>query len=384
MTFGTVFNNKGGSSQLVELRGRRPVAGGGFRGVRVEIDGGVISKVESTPGLERSWPIISPGFIELQCNGALGRDFSDPSMDPAPIPEYLAATGVTAYLATVVTAAPEAYPRLLRRLRGLSALSGALCLGVHLEGPFLNPNHSGAHNPHWIRGMDPRAVKSLAVEPVRLVTLAPELEGGGEACARFRAAGIVVSAGHSGASYQEALRAFDAGVSAGTHLFNAMPPLHHREPGLAGALLERSAPPAGLIPDGRHVHPAMVRLAWAARGPEGIFLVTDAIPAVGLPQGEYWLFGQRVLVSAQDARLADGRLAGSMLSMNCAVANVASWTGDLPGALRAASETPAKVLGLSSRKGRLEPGYDADLVLLDDNLKVLRTYVGGREAYGAG
>lgn len=371
------------TEQVTELIGRRPRAGGRFEGIRLEIEGEQIASVQRLPRVGRTLPILAPGWIDLQCNGALGQDFSDVAADFTAVPPFLAQSGVTGYLATVITAAPESYPLLLDRLKGLRDLPGAQFLGVHLEGPFLNGDYRGAHNPDWLQGFSEPLIRSLAVDPVRLITLAPELEGGLAACSEFLARGIVPAVGHSGADYTEACIAFTAGIGAGTHLFNAMPPLHHRAPGLAGALLERDAPPVGLIADGRHVHPAMIRLAWAARGPEGIFLVTDAVPAVGLPPGEYRLSGQRVRVEADAARLEDGRLAGSLLRMNQAVANAAAWTGDLAGALRAASETPARVLGLSSHKGKLEPGYDADLLLLDDRLNVLETLVAGRTVYRA-
>ncbi len=368
---------------MVTLEGRRPLAGGGFEGIRLEIQGDCITRVERLAEAAESLPILSPGWIDLQCNGALGRDFSNPGADFTPVPEFLARNGVTGYLATVITAAPKSYPQILNRLEELRELPGARFLGVHLEGPFLNPNHRGAHNPRWLQPFSEPTVRSLARDPVRLVTLAPEMEGGLAACLQFLQQGIVPAAGHSGASYAEACRAFAGGIGAGTHLFNAMPPLHHREPGLAGALLEEGAPPVGLIADGKHLHPAMVRLAWAARGPQGVFLVTDAVPAVGLPEGEYQISGQRMRIEGDSARLEDGRLAGSLLTMNQVVANVATWTGDLAGALQAASETPARVLGLSVCKGKLEPGYDADLVLLDGQMKVLETIVAGQTVYRA-
>ena len=366
---------------MMELVGRRPLSGGGWEAIRVEVRRGTIASVQVLELDDPSLPILAPGFIDLQCNGALGQDFSDPASDLGAVPVFLARTGVTGYLATVVTAPPGSYPTLLKRLARLRRIAGAAFLGVHLEGPFLNPRYRGAHSPDWLRGFEEPLLDALAVEPVRLVTLAPELEGGLGAVARFRERGIVVAAGHSAASYDDALHAFAQGVGAGTHLFNAMPPLHHREPGLAGALLQRNSPPAGLIADGQHLHPAVVRLAWEARGPEDLFLVTDAAPAVGLPPGEYRLFGQQVLVDAETARLPDGRLAGSLLTMNRAVANAVDWTGDLPGPLRAASETPARVLGLGQRKGKLEPGFDADLVLLDGEMNVLQTVVAGKTVY---
>ena len=363
------------------IEGRLPLGAGAFEGVRLEIEGVHIVAVERLPMADPGLPIVSSGWIDLQCNGALGHDFSDPEADFDEVPSFLARNGVTGYLATVITAAPESYPAVLARLRDLSAIPGSRFLGIHLEGPFLSPGHRGAHNPGWLMHPDRAKVELLAVEPVRMVTLAPELDGALEAISRLREMGVVPSAGHSGATYEEARDAFAAGLGAGTHLFNAMPPLHHREPGLAGALLESASPPSGLIADGIHLHPAMVRLAWRARGPDGLFPVTDAVPAVGLPPGEYSLSGQRIWVDVETARMEDGRLAGSLLTMDRAIANLAAWTGDLAGVLRAASETPARILGLSKRRGRLVPGLDADLVLFDDGLNVLETIVGGRTVH---
>jgi N-acetylglucosamine-6-phosphate deacetylase len=366
---------------MIERVGRRPLAGGGFEGITVAIDGGVIASVRPLPDADPSLPIVSPGWIDMQCNGALGQDFSDPGADLTRVPAFLARGGTTGYLATVITAAPDGYPAILDRLKVLRDLPGALFLGAHLEGPFLDPSHRGAHNEEWIQEFSEAAVRSLAVDPVRMVTLAPERPGGLEACRRLVSGGIVPAVGHSGATYEEALAAFAAGVGAGTHLFNAMPPLHHRKPGLVGALLEPIAPPVGLIVDGVHLHPSVVRLAWRARGAEGLFPVTDAVPAVGLPPGEYLISGQPIRVEEGSARLLDGRLAGSLVQMNRAVANLATWTGDLAGALRSAGETPARVLGLSGSKGRLEPGYDADVLLLDDDLNVLETIIAGRTVF---
>lgn len=364
------------------LVGKRPLKGRGFETIRVEIDGGVIAAIETLSADTATQPILSPGWIDLQCNGALGRDFSI-SDEFDGVPGFLAATGVTGFLATVVTARSASYRPIIERLAVLGSETGARCLGIHLEGPFLSPQYRGAHNPEWLRGFDDPLVEELAAEQIRMITLAPEMDGGREVIGRLCGRGTVVSAGHSAATFQESLDAFEAGVGAGTHLFNAMPPLHHREPGLAGALLQPTSPPTGLIADGRHVHQAMLRLAWAARGAEGLFLVTDAIPSVGLPSGEYELSGQRVIMGAEDARLADGELAGSVLRMNEAVSRFAAWTGDLHGALRAASETPARVLGLAGRRGCLEPGYDADILLLDDRLNVLETLVAGETVYRA-
>ena len=214
----------------------------------------------------------------------------------------------------------------------------------------------------------------------RIVTLAPELPGALDAIRALRGKGIVVSAGHSNATYAEAIAAFEAGITWGTHLYNAMRGLGHREPGLPGALLSSSVP-CGLIADGIHVHPAMVKLAFKAKGTEGITLVTDAMAAMGMAPGRYKLSDRDVSVDQTSARLADGTLAGSILKMDQAMRNVIEFTNcTLAQALAMASTMPARVLGLD-HKGRIAPGCDADLVILDESLQVERTIVAGKSVY---
>jgi N-acetylglucosamine-6-phosphate deacetylase len=216
-----------------------------------------------------------------------------------------------------------------------------------------------------------------------MMTLAPELPGALDVVRRLTQHGVVVSLGHSDATFAQASEALDAGATAGTHLFNAMRPLHHREPGLAGALLTDSRATPGLIADGVHVHPAAVRLAYRARGPAGLALATDAISAAGMPEGSYALGTLSVHVHGREARLADGTLAGSVLTMDAAIRNVAAYVGcGVQQAVWMATTSPARVLGLH-HKGSLEPGADADLVILSPNLLVQKTYVAGRLVFEA-
>jgi N-acetylglucosamine-6-phosphate deacetylase len=222
----------------------------------------------------------------------------------------------------------------------------------------------------------------------RIVTLAPELPGALDAVRALRAAGIVVSAGHSAATFEQAQVAFAAGVGWGTHLYNAMSPLQHREPGLMGALLTGSTP-FGLIPDGIHSHPAMLRLAWLARGRDGIVLVTDCMAAMGMDPGTYALGEHTVTVALEGAtgiataRLEDGTLAGSVLRMDEGLRCMTAFSGcSAADALMMASANPARLLGLE-HKGRIAPGCDADLVLLSPDLRVTHTFVAGRLAFQA-
>jgi N-acetylglucosamine-6-phosphate deacetylase len=254
---------------------------------------------------------------------------------------------------------------------------------VHLEGPYLNPAKKGAHNPAFLRAPNVDEMLRWADESVRIVTLAPELPGALDAIKALRARGIVVSAGHSNATYEQARAGFDAGLGWVTHLFNAMRALGHREPGLPGATLT-SPVPCGMIVDGIHTHPSIVKLAWQALGPNRLNLVTDAMAALGMPYGQHLLGDFRVSVDDSGARLADGTLAGSTLSLDQALRNLIAFTGcGLSAALATITTTPARALGLSHERGRIEPGYVADMVLLSSDLRVRATIVGGQVVFWA-
>jgi N-acetylglucosamine-6-phosphate deacetylase len=217
---------------------------------------------------------------------------------------------------------------------------------------------------------------------VRLVTLAPELAGAPALIHALTERGVVVSAGHSLATYDQAMAGFEAGIGYGTHLFNAMPPLNHRLPGLAGALLDHEQIFLGLIVDGTHVHPAMVRLVWQ-RARSRLTLVSDAIAAAGMPPGEYSLGGQEIIVSPTESRLADGTLAGCILMLDGALRSLIDQTGcSLIEALPVVTTNPARLLGYSSTKGQIAAGYDADMVFLDADMGVIATMIGGQIVFG--
>ena len=327
---------------------------------------------------------LAPGFIDLQLNGAFGHDFTtDPSTIwrvAADLPRY----GVTRFLPTIITSPPETVRHAQAVLAGgrpADTKKGARPCGLHIEGPFFNPAKKGAHNPAYLRLPSPTAVADwTAANHVALVTLAPELDGAGETIRALRQQGVQVSAGHSLATLAEAQAGFAAGIGYGTHLFNAMPPLGHREPGLAGALLT-SDTITGIIPDGIHVHPEMVRLAWQLKK-ENLNLVTDAMAALGQPPGQYQIGDLAVTVTDTSARLADGTLAGSILALDTAVQNLIRFTHcTLPEAVTTVTRTPARLLEKTDQLGQIAPGFPADLVWLTAVGEVRRTMVAGEIAY---
>ncbi len=330
---------------------------------------------------------LVPGFIDLQLNGGFGHDFTSEPEAVWTVAARLPEHGVTAFLPTLITAplSVSARARAVLRAGPPAGWRGAAPLGWHIEGPFLNPGKRGAHSPIFLRLPDLAAVADWSPEAgVRLVTLAPELPGALDLVRALTKRGVRVSVGHSLATYAEAQAACDAGARYATHLFNAMRPLDHREPGLLGLLLTRPEVVVGLIADGSHVHPALVDLIWRARGPHGINLVTDAMGALGMPPGRYSLAGVDVIVDGQTARLADGRLAGSLLRMDEAVRNLIAFTGcGRAEALATVTTTPARLLGLEHERGRIAPGLIADLTLLTHDLHVAATLTAGQVTYAA-
>ncbi|HXM58063.1 MAG TPA: N-acetylglucosamine-6-phosphate deacetylase [Candidatus Dormibacteraeota bacterium] len=352
---------------------------GGLRCATIVIEAGRVASVElAGPGDGEE--IIVPGFIDLQVNGFSGHDAIDGPDAIRAISEELPRTGVTGFLPTLISRPLREGRRFVRAVAEAAA-PGARVLGAHVEGPFLDPAHRGAHEERCLMPPTESNVSFVLEEPPRLLTLAPELEGGLEAVRRLAGAGVVVSAGHSGATYDEGLAAIEAGVRFATHLFNTMPPLHHRAPGLIGAVLDDPRVTAGIIADGIHVHPSLVAIAGCAKGPRGLALTTDQVAAAGRPPGRYLLAGLEVTREGDAVRLDDGTLAGSAATMDLLLRRAAEQFG-LHRAVAMASRTPARVLGLGGL-GRVAAGCDADLVVLGPDLRVRRTLVAGRTVYAA-
>lgn len=331
---------------------------------------------------------VAPGFVDLQVNGSFGVDVASEAERVPELSRKLLATGTTAYLPSLISSPLELYREALPILSTLAregVLDGAEVLGVHLEGPFIDADKKGAHPADCVVPADPSLLDELLnLGPVRMLTLAPELEGAAELAKMAARRGIVVCAGHSNTTFELAYRAFEGDVVGATHLFNAMSPLHHREPGLPGAAFAHPRVACGIIADGRHVHPEIVALAFRALGPDRLYLVTDAIAAAGMGSEEYPLAIRRVYLEEGVPKLEDGTLAGSVLTMDEALRNVLAFTGcTLPEAVRMAAVTPARLVGEGGRKGRLASGYDAAATVFGPEFSVEAVYRGGSRVYSA-
>jgi N-acetylglucosamine-6-phosphate deacetylase len=329
--------------------------------------------------------LLCPGFIDLQINGAFGADIGPDPDAIRTLVTRLPTTGVTSFLPTLISSPPERYEEFFDALEEGAVENGARVLGAHLEGPFLAPDRKGAHDPAHLRPIDLGFMRELLGSgKVRIMTLAPELPDALEAIELLPEGGAVASAGHTDATCEEVTRAVEAGLSLGTHLYNAMSPLAHREPGTVGALLTDDRVKVGIIADGVHVHEAALRLAHRAKGSEGLILVTDAMQAAGMPPGDYELGQRKVHLEDGAVRLPDGTLAGSALTMDEAVRNAIRFlVVSLAQAVRMAAETPAAALNLDG-KGKIAVGCDADFVLLDSEGTVLETIVAGETVYERG
>jgi N-acetylglucosamine-6-phosphate deacetylase len=332
---------------------------------------------------DRDFPdcIVVPGFIDMHVHGGGGASYLDAG-HIAQAAEFHRRHGTTTTLASLVTASPD------QLIAGVCALADATrqgaVAGIHLEGPWLSAARCGAHDPTQMRDPDTAEIDDVLAAgagTIRMVTLAPERPGSSEAIRRFLDAGVVVAVGHTDATYEQTQQAITLGATVGTHLFNAMPPLHHREPGPALALLEDPGVTLELIADGVHVHPAMMRAVVGAAGPDRVAVITDAIAAAGCDDGAYRLGAVAIDVESGVARVhATSAMAGSTATMDQLFRTVCRLGPDadaaLAGAVQMTSATPARALGLD-RVGSLRPGNDGNLVVLDRDLQVRAVMVRG-------
>lgn len=356
------------------------------------IEGGVIAAVAPAGGaqgdaIDARGLFVAPGLIDVHVHGGDGHD----TMDATPealhsMARFFARHGVTAYYPTTMTAPPDAIRAAVENVRRCpQPADGAQHLGVHVEGPYLSPKHPGAQPVAALRDPDPVEYGGwLASGIVRLITAAPERPGARELIEAGLAAGVEFALGHTDATYEQVIEAASQGVRQATHTFNAMVGLHHREPGTVGGVLTDDRIYAQVIADGVHVHPAAVKVLARAKGPRRTLLITDAMRAAGLPDGQYDLGGQPITVRGGVARTPGGALAGSTATLDAVLRNMMAFAGlTLAAALPMATSAPAEAMGLAGRKGVLAPGADADVILLDAVGHVRLTMVAGRVVYRA-
>jgi N-acetylglucosamine-6-phosphate deacetylase len=333
---------------------------------------------------------LAPGFIDIHTHGFAGYDITSGSSDDiAAIAQKLPTTGVTAFFPTIATTGKietaQQVERVMSCIEGKKAGPAAEVLGIRLEGPFISRAKKGAQYEPAIRRPDSVEIAELvqiAGRWIKFLDFAPEEDQDSHFLAKLLELGILPCIGHTSATYEQALRAIDNGARHSTHLFNAMPSLAHRAPGVPGALLTDMRVTVEVIADGIHVHPALLKLAVAARGPEAVALITDAVTAAGLPDGEYDFAGRKVQVLQGAVRLPDGTLAGSTLTLDRAVRNIMTFAGmTWSESIRMATLTPACIAGVDGHKGRVAPAADADLVALDDEGYVKCVWTRGRLAY---
>ena len=340
-------------------------------------DGLEAERIEIGPGV-----VVSPGFIDVHVNGAAGADTLDATDTALDVfSAAMARHGTTAFLPTAVTAprerleaATEAVERAMKR-----PMPGAAVLGMHLEGPWIDVAHKGAHPEEFIEDVPDTAWVEERADVIRFLTFSPLKDPARSFLRRLLDLGIVPSLGHTDAGFEEATEAIEAGAKAVTHLFNAQVGLHHRRPGMLGAAAA-SQVACELIADGHHVRTELFEPLCRLLGPERIVLVTDSIRSACLSDGEYEFAGRTITLRDGAPRLPDGTLAGSALTMNRAVRNL--WRATkrpLPEVVAMASHNPARLLGIERRKGTLTPGADADIVCFDEDVNVLMTFVAGEK-----
>ncbi len=322
---------------------------------------------------------LSAGFIDLHIHGSKGADVMDATPHALEtISASLLSTGTTSFLATTMTMSEKKIVLALENIKNYNVKNrgGAKILGVHLEGPFINLKKHGAQNPSYIQKPNLELIESY-MSIIKMITLAPEVEGG-ESFIKYiknKYPKTLLSIGHSNASYEKSKESFKWGISHATHLFNAMNPLHHREPGIVGAVLESDEVSCEIIADMIHLHPIFFNILYQLKK-EKLVLVTDAMRAGCMSCGEYDLGGQVVTVKNGEARLSDGTLAGSVLKLNEALKNFYEHSDiSLPKLISMVTKTPAQKLGL--RVGELKESYMADMVLFDKDFNILKTFVNG-------
>lgn len=318
-------------------------------------------------GIDLNRNYVLPGLIDIHCHGCMGYDTMD-GIYLNEMSEYQAKNGVTTWYPTTMTMSTEDLQRVA--CVDTDNIRGANIPGFHIEGPYISKKYKGAQNEKYIK--NPNIEEFNTFKNAKLVTIAPELEGAEEF---IKACGAVVCIGHTEADNDTGLKAFDAGAKCLTHTFNAMPPLHHRNPSVVGAAIEKNGY-AQVICDGFHIHKSVITALYRIFGAERMVLISDALCCTGVPDGEYMSGGLRVTVREGQARLDDGTIAGSSTNLFGCVKKAIEFGIPVNDAFRMASQTPAELMGIN--KGRIEEGYDADFIVLDKDYNLIHTVIGGK------
>ncbi len=358
--------------------------------IKFNIRNGIINDIQVFKAIDSSLPVIMPGFVDIHVHGGGGSDTMDASIDAyEKICETHAHHGTTSLLLTTVSAPEDSINNVIRQVEKFiiqqeKNCKGSRVIGLHLEGPFINPERHGAHDLRYLQNPNVKlASQWFSSQIIKMITLAPELEGAKTLIKEASLRGIVVSAGHTTATREEIEGSIYHGVEHLTHLCNAMPPFLHRKPGPVGAVIENEKLTADIICDGVHLDPSMVKALTRGIELDRLCLITDGIRAVDMKDGIYLLGGLEVRLNNGKCTLPDGTIAGSTLTMEQAFRNCILFSGVPPFfAQQMSSDNPARRLGLT-RKGKVEQGYDADLVLMKADGSVLRTWVGGQLVYDA-
>jgi len=350
-----------------------------------ELSTAILTGAEVIEGKDK---FIAPGYIDIHVHGGGGSDVMDGDYEAInQIAIAHSHFGTTSFLPTTMTMSKD---KIIRSLRSIceavkKGTAGAEILGIHMEGPYINPEKKGAQKEDDIKKISIEEFlefNQASGNLIRLVTIAPEMPGAIGLIKYLYKQGIITSVGHSNATYAQVQAGIQAGLSHVTHTFNAMRGLHHREPGVVGAALTSPELTVEIIVDGIHIHPIVLKVLTKIKEGEKVVLITDAMRAAGLKEGTYDLGGQEVIVTKGQARLKDETLAGSVLTMDKAVKNMVNKIGiQLPKAIQMASFNPAKSIGIENKKGSLEPGKDADIVILNKNLETELTIVAGKIVY---
>ena len=344
------------------------------------IDDELMDNYEYDEKIDAKGNYIFPGFIDVHIHGVGGYDVMDGTIAALEeISKTVASKGVTGFLATTMTMDKSTILQVFDTVRKAmeKGMPGGEILGIHMEGPFINKEKMGAQNPEYITNPEYTLVEDY-LDIIKIITLAPEEDDNFKFIKKLKSnSDVVLSIGHSNASYEEAMESIESGITHATHTYNAMTPLNHRAPGVVGAIMNSDIT-CELIADGIHVHPGAYNLLIKAKGYQNVILITDSMRAGCISEGTYELGGQEVIVKKGSARLKDGRLAGSILTMDIALKNIIETTDlNLSQAANMLSLNPAKLLGLEDRKGSISIGKDADLVVIDDEFQVKKAIISG-------